>query len=233
MPFSAQDILRQLDACAERFEFPMLDNGYVYLAETRLHAYRDADRWALIIEVLGANNRTEGHEGIDNCLHLFGNCLTVEPGTTNDGFIHPTADGPEGATFEARGVVRREAKTIRIRGDVVEIPSREVLKNANGEVIWRGRKLEAHQLLRAISADHRNRLLATEAELRQFLPGDLPKILTLEEWFHPDLCENELPSENETFQLLAGMLETGNAGDFSPTREPNTHWKHWPQGGSL
>lgn len=233
MPFSAEEILEQLDACAERFEFPMLDNGYVHLAETRLHAFRDSDRWAMVIEVLGANNREGGHAGIDNCLHLFGNCLTVEPGTSNEGFLYPTSDGPEGPTFEEGGSVRREAKTLRIRGEVVELPSREVLKNLNGEVIWRGRKLETHQLLRAISESHRDGLLATEDELRRFVPADLPKILKLDEWFHPDLCENELPSENETFQMLAGMLETGDVGVFRPTNDPNTHWKHWPQGGTL
>lgn len=233
MTFSAREILEQLDACAERYEFPMLDNGYVHLAEARLHAFRDAGRWAMVIEVLGANNRADGHEGIDNCLHLFGNCLTVEPGTCDEGFINPTSDGPEGPTFDEYRTVRREAKTIRIRGEVVEIPSREVLKNSNGEVIWRGRKLEAHQLLRALSVEFRDRLLATEDEIRKFIPSDLPEVLRLEEWFHPDLCENEIPSENETFRLLAEMLEAGDTDVFRPTTEPNTHWTHWPQGGTL
>lgn len=233
MSFSAREILAQLDACAERYEFPMLDNGYVYLAETRLHVFGDSDRWAMVIEVLGANNRADGHGGIDNCLHLFGNCLTVEPGTCNEGFLYPTSDGPEGPTFDAGQAVRREAKTIRIRGEVVEIPTREVLRNSNGEVIWRGRKLENYQLLRALVPEFRDRLLATEDELRRFIPPDLPEVLRLEDWFHPDLCENEIPSENETFQLLAEMLASGDPGVFQPTAEPNTHWTNWPQGGTL
>ncbi|MDX6381476.1 MAG: hypothetical protein QOI57_2500, partial [Rubrobacteraceae bacterium] len=51
--FTSQDILAQLDECAGKFGFPMLDNGYVYLADVRLSAYRDDARWALVIEVLG------------------------------------------------------------------------------------------------------------------------------------------------------------------------------------
>lgn len=233
MTFSAREILEQLDECAARYEFPMLDNGYVHLAETRLHAFRDAARWAMVIEVLGANNRSEGHEGIDNCLHVFGNCLNVEPGTCDEGFLYPTSDGPEGPTFDAHRTVRREARSIRIRGEAVEIPSREVLKNSNGEVIWRGRKLETYQLLRALTAEFRDRLLATEDEIRKFIPPDLPEILRLEEWFHPDLCEGEIPSGSETFQQLAEMLEAGDVGVFRPTAEPNTHWTNWPQGGTL
>jgi hypothetical protein len=34
-----EDILSILDGCCGAFSFPMLDNGYVYLAGTRLSLY--------------------------------------------------------------------------------------------------------------------------------------------------------------------------------------------------
>ena len=34
--FTTEEILAQLDQCAADFEFPMLDNGYVHLADVRL-----------------------------------------------------------------------------------------------------------------------------------------------------------------------------------------------------
>jgi hypothetical protein len=37
------DILRVLDAGCESFTFPMLDNGYVYLAATRLSLFRSPE----------------------------------------------------------------------------------------------------------------------------------------------------------------------------------------------
>jgi hypothetical protein len=69
--YTAQDILQQLDKCARGFTFPMLDNGYNYPVDSRLSAYRDNKRWALIIEVVGLNYWAGGHDGINNCLHIF------------------------------------------------------------------------------------------------------------------------------------------------------------------
>jgi hypothetical protein len=49
----------------------MLDNGYVHLVDSRLSAYRDNERWAIVIEVIGFNYRGGGSNGIDNCLYIF------------------------------------------------------------------------------------------------------------------------------------------------------------------
>ena len=51
--YFVDSIVQQLDQCADDFTFPMLDNGYVRLIDARLSAYRDEERWALVIEVLG------------------------------------------------------------------------------------------------------------------------------------------------------------------------------------
>jgi len=40
MPIEADQILSVLDRCCDAFSFPMLDNGYFYLAATRLSLYR-------------------------------------------------------------------------------------------------------------------------------------------------------------------------------------------------
>jgi hypothetical protein len=46
--FSEHEILTQLDDCAAEFAFPMLDNGYVYPADVRLHAFGNTEKWAMI-----------------------------------------------------------------------------------------------------------------------------------------------------------------------------------------
>ncbi|MGC4767981.1 DUF7003 family protein [Micromonospora sp. DT44] len=51
------DILEQLDAAAEEFRFPDLDNGYSYAVDARLHGYRDAGRRALVVETIGYSPR--------------------------------------------------------------------------------------------------------------------------------------------------------------------------------
>ncbi len=50
-------ILAQLDKSAEDFTFPDLGHGYYFAIDSRLHAYADADRWALIVEAVGYNPR--------------------------------------------------------------------------------------------------------------------------------------------------------------------------------
>ena len=53
MTFDPEEILSILDRCCDMFAFPMLDNGYWYLAATRLSLYRSATDWAMVIEVFG------------------------------------------------------------------------------------------------------------------------------------------------------------------------------------
>src|SRR5262245_53148444 len=114
--FTREEILDQLDTCAKEFDFPMLDNGYIYLADTRLTVYRDDSRWALIIEVIGANYRAGGYNGIDNTLYCFGNCLLGSVGTDNDNFLTFIGDGDDAPIFddEISWYVNKDARTVRI-----------------------------------------------------------------------------------------------------------------------
>ncbi len=48
-----------------------------------------------------------------------------------------------------------------------------------------------------------------------------------------DAWENHRPSTYETWQLIAKVIATNNAGLFRPSLPPNTHWSNWPESGSL
>ncbi|HTJ11793.1 MAG TPA: hypothetical protein VL547_07200 [Dinghuibacter sp.] len=41
------------------------------------------------------------------------------------------------------------------------------------------------------------------------------------------------PSSYETWQQIAEVLATGDTSRYKPTLEPNTHWRYWPEGGSM
>lgn len=216
--YTAEEILDQLDECAEAYTFPVLDNAYVYPADARMTLYRDEARWALVIEVLGFNSHMGGMEGIDDALYVFGNCLTRTPGISLDAARRLVSPGDSGPLFEEDGAaIRPGATDLRIRGEVVPAPPSS----------------QGFELLRLLATQHRNLLLATEEELRASLPADLPQVLRLDEWCHPDIAEGDLPSESPTFQLLARALETGDASVYRPRRKPNTHWSNWPEAGVL
>jgi hypothetical protein len=232
--FTSEEILAQLDQCAANFTFPMLDNGYVYLADVRMEAYRDEARWALVIEVIGVHNRASGHDCINNCLHVFGNCLKRPPGTANEDFPYLTDDGADCPTFveDSLDIVCPEATAIRVRRQEVEFTLHP------SEFAKRGIDLESadvhsHELLRLLIGQHRERFVATEEELRDRIPPDLPMVLRLDEWHHPDLAGGDLPSRSETFQMIAEVLVTGDPARYRPTKTPNTHWRDWPEGGTL
>lgn len=89
------------------------------------------------------------------------------------------------------------------------------------------------ELTRLLASLERNTVLAQEHERRVSISPELDEILVLDDCFHPDLVEEELPSNNETFQQLALVLETGDISKYTPSKEPNTAWVNWPDGGLL
>jgi hypothetical protein len=217
--YTATEILKQLDGCAEGYTFPVLDNAYVYPADTRMTLYRDEARWAIVIEVLGFNSHMGGTEGIDDALYCFGNCLRRPPGISPGDTLRLVTDGDSGPLFEKPDgtAIRKGATDLRIRGRLFPAPPSS----------------EGFELLRALVTKHRELLLAADAELQARLPPDLPRLLRLEEWNHPDIADGDLPSESPTFKLLAQVLETGDPVLYRPRRKPNTHWSNWPEGGVL
>jgi hypothetical protein len=233
--FSAVDILEQLDKCAADFTFPMLDNGYVYPVDSRLSVYGDRERWVLLIEVIGYHYRAGGHDGIENCLYFFGNCLPFEPGMQNFNFLNPTADSDEGPTFgpDSTKTVYPQIGSMLLNGEKIAVSHDPEYYKARGVELEDAPSVKIWELVRAINVDHKQAFLALEEEIRDRIPKDLPLVLRLDEWYHNDLAAGELPSEVETFQMIAKMLETGDKAIYQPAKAPNNHWTNWTEGGRL
>jgi len=236
MNFTKEDILNQLDDYAESFSFPMLDNGYVYLIDSRLSVYRNDEQWVILIEIIGCFNKGGGHGDISNCLYLFGNCLAFDPKKNNDCFLFFTSDSKEGKTFldeDFQEYLNPNIKSMLLRGRTIEIPQTIEFYESQGIQLEEPPKIYIWEFLRGMRKYHRKTFFVTEEEIRNRIPKKLPLIIQLDEWYHNDLVANELPSEIETFQMIASVIETGNIELYKPTKEPNTHWSNWPEGGTL
>ena len=229
------DILEQFDHCAKQFQFPMLDNGYVYLADTRLTAYAAGPNWGVSIETLGVSTRAAGLDGITNALYCFGNQLKERPGLTNNRFLYPVLDGPTGPLFAEDGYdrIRLEARDISIREAVVPLSTAPEYYETRGIMLIEPSDIYAFEMLRGLVPDFRDSLLATDEELQRQFPIALPPLIQLDEWRHPDLIAGEMPSECETFQQIAQVIARQNPTVYQPTKQPNTHWRNWPEGGTL
>jgi hypothetical protein len=51
--------------------------------------------------------------------------------------------------------------------------------------------------------------------------------------YNQDQWQDNRPSGYETWQLIAKVIATGDPAAYRPTLIPNTHWKFWPDSGSL
>jgi hypothetical protein len=87
--------------------------------------------------------------------------------------------------------------------------------------------------LRSLEPEYFNKFSATANEIRKRIPINLPKIMELTEWHHPEFANSELPSNNQTFKQIGKVLETGKVDYYKPTKKTNNHWKNWPNGGTL
>lgn len=258
--FTTEQILNILDAATAASEFPMLDNGYVYPIDVRLSAYADNERWAILIEVLGIMPRAGD---VDNTIYRFGNCLVstankenwsspeayekwkkehefwdmsnVFPVDATGLFFEEDDDGEneeDDICDECDLQISPKATKFLIRNRTVQIPAIDDY-HKKGVELQHSPHVQYHELMRCVAPEHRDLLVATEEELRKLIPEDLPLLLRLDEWWHPDTCNEELPSQTDTFQMIADVLVSNDPSRYKTPIETNTHWSNWPDGGTL
>lgn len=233
--FSASDILAQLDACAKDFNFPVLDNGYIYPVVSRLSVFGDFERWVIAIEVVGYHYRFHGHNGVENCLYIYGNGLGFKPGMDERNVLLVTADSEEGAIFihDQWGTLNPDVHSMLIRDQKVSIQKDPAFYTSRNVELKNPPAIRIYEFMRASLPEYKAEFLATEDEVYDCFRQDLPKIMQLDEWYHPDIAGEEKPSENETFQMIARVLESGDSAYYQPTKNANNHWSNWPYGGSV
>jgi hypothetical protein len=245
MAHDPKQILSILDRCCDRYTFPMLDNGYVYLAATRLSLYRSESDWALVVEVFGFSPRAGSP---DTSIYTFASQLC----SRNEEFINREArdlhilNNPHNEmrfVFPVVNGVSRDAaneeflsddaEELVVRGRSMSLPTPTEYAGHGIELEHRPR-VQVFELCRYLADVVREEVLATPQERRVNVLPDMKQVLQLEEWHHPNVVDDEeRPSNSETFQQLAQVLVSGRAEIYRPTRAPNTHWINWPQGGRL
>ena len=246
MNWQPRDILSALDKCCESFTFPMLDNGYVYTAATRLSLYRSPEDWAMVIEVFGFSPRS----GLpDTQVYTFASRLrraksaddyvsqkAYEAYLLNNEhnesvFVFPIEDGswldPEESELLASG-----EHAVLVRGTPVKTPPFHEYAPL-GITLQAPPDVHAFEFCRLLALFHRDSILATSTERRACVPSELEQIMQLEDWSHPDVANDERPSGNAEFQSLADVLAGGEISVYRTSGAPNTHWKNWPEGGTL
>jgi hypothetical protein len=241
-----KQILKVLDDCCRAFTFPMLDNGYVYLAASRLTAFKSDLDWAIVIEVFGFSprvgipsinvstfaSRLRNRDSRDSYVNEIAYNAYLKNNPNNESrFYYPMEEGPW-QDEETDELVELGAQEVLLRGKAIAIPGHDAFGKSK-IVLDANHQIKVFELCRALAAVHRELVLATADERRTNVLSELPQILVLDDWNHPDLASGVVASRSETFQQIAKVLATGDCTQYRPSLSGNTHWQNWPGGGQL
>src|SRR5690606_6139407 len=190
---SATEILRILDQCCESYTFPMLDNGYVYPAASRLSTHHASDNWALVFELFGYSPRAGAP---DTTIITFAGKLRnrdtredyVSEGAYQNYLLHnphnefrsvwPIEDGAwidseEQETLSGAGV------EFPLRGRTVRTPPVEAY-DIHGIELSEPPRVMVFEFCRWLAGEHRDDVLATPEERRISLDPGLREVLVLD-----------------------------------------------------
>jgi hypothetical protein len=246
MPHDTSHILAILDTCCHAATFPMLDNGYLYLAASRLSLHRSDIDWALVIEIFGFSPRAGSPD-----LHIYTFASRLHARNTPTQYISQEAyerylarnphnesrfffpiDDDAWQDPENNELVAPDATILQIRGHTIPVPPIGAY-GQYGINLDESPRVHVFELCRFLTATQHEAVLALPHERRVSVPPELHEILVLDQWRHPNLLEEELPSTIRTFQQLSEVLATGDIQRYRADEQPNTHWSNWPDGGLL
>ncbi len=260
MPYTEFDILEELD-CAfndvpgsyypkgEKYNcynfFLDLEHGYCETAGNRIHLYADAERWAVIFEKSGYQNRG-GRAEIQ--LDYVGNCIdyiitdsddytsvsNTEVITLISGeeYERISLDDSGESMFE---LINPKVETVKVKEAMVTIEHDPLKYEALGieprEYDNPDRLVGFGELIRYFNEAESDLIRASEEEIKLHIPLDIPKIMTLDEFHYSSLYDKDLlASDQELYQLIAKVLVNQDATLWKPTLEPNNHWSNWESG---
>lgn len=239
-----KEILEILDGCAEDFTFPVLDNGYVYLAASRMSVFRSRINWAITIEVFGFSPRAGDPDiTIFTFSNALRNRLKIDDYVSEEAYrnyLKNNKHNEYGSYWPLSGEGWMDPEDAEnclgtgeyeLRNNIYALPNRLEYKAA--EIELEESTPAVYEFCRYLAHHNRELILATPPELAHHVPSDCNMQVQLSEWCHPDISGGELPSSKETFQQIARLIERDNLKAYKCQEPPNSHWHNWPDSGTL
>jgi len=239
-----EQILEILDQCASQFTFPALDNGYVYLAATKMSVYISKIDWAIVIEVFGFSPRS-GDPDIH--IYIFSNNLHNRKAPSDfvseDAYKRYLHNNPyneskfifpiKNDTWQDKNNIEyvKQAGQCLLRELIISLPPIGEYKK-HGIALKEGRPT-TFDFCRFLASKYRDNVLSTEKERRICVAPEMRLLLQIDKWNHPDITNQDLPSRSETFVQIAEAIVTGDKKAYQTTKKSNTHWRNWSEGGTL
>jgi hypothetical protein len=223
------EILHQLDEYAGKYNFPMLDNLYIHNADIRLTVFRSNLEWLMIFQEIAYSER----HGFVNDISAYGNKISnagIQRGLT----LASTVFGDSIFDDLGKCALDRYRIELKIRGNVLKLsPSKEDYERAgiHAESSTGSSISECIQILRLLTFLRPEEFFISDKELLDLCgrtDDGLEKFIQLEDWYHPDISSDELPSQSQCFQSLARAIARNDKKLYRcPPELWNTHWTNW------
>lgn len=221
------EIIPLLDEYAENYNFPILNSVDIDLAGIRLTAYRSSEEWLVAFEEIEVFRRRIFAKAV----FAYGNKLVKSGVQESDDII--LAVSPGSPLWDDAGNFQLDPSDFRIRvghdGEEYHfVPSLQEYRRAGIDLD--GQEDDAVKILRFLVNEIPAKLYATDDRLLRVCGRGEPlrRFLRLEGWQHPDIADDELPSDSPCFQSLANALVTGDPAAYECDPEQwNTHWSAW------
>lgn len=224
-----EQILKAFDKHALEFNFPMLDNDYIEFASARLSAFQGAKNWLIIFEILGFSSKEI--EFVDD-IYAFGSCVELEGFSAEE---IPVSQSSLDKIFDSETnecIADWSHWSIKVKGKEMSFsPTREEYAEA-GIIIKQepgpGTLKEIELLRFLVHRLGKDPIFMSESDLFNHFPKckGLKCFIRADQWEHPDLANEEKPSNNIAIRSLLEAIAQRDSNLFDQGL-PNTHWTFW------
>lgn len=225
--------------CIKYNFFLNLEDGYFNTAGNKIHLFADSIRWAIVFEKNGYSN-SSGMGEIE--LIYIGNCIQyIEENYSQNCYISNSKIIPLIKTSEFDRISKSAIGTHyfeQVSPDATYISVRDLqIPIETNSLKYKELKINLEDsgligfkdLVRYLNETQKNLMSASEEEIKDALPKDLPLIMTLEKYYYTSKYNNILPSKQKLFHLIAKILVTKDKTLWIST-EDNNEWFNWDSG---
>jgi hypothetical protein len=205
--FNRDSILSFLDNAFQNIEMPCFGNMNIDYVSSRLSTYRSTEKWLLLFNSIVWHPAAEG---LETFVEIVGTGVVGKQGFALDRVFVPGSIEVD----DDQNIV-----SIVVRGENIDPTSLVIQPNYDVQPEY------GFWVSVALAEKYKESLLASQAEVKQFIPPGFQHLLTIDEWDHPTW--DMPPSRTVAFPRIANVLVTSDPSLWSPVEAPNTHWSHW------
>lgn len=223
-----------------------LEHGYFETAKSRIHLYADENNWAIVFEKNGysitAYDASIQLSYIGNCIKYFISSYKGRCYISNYKFISLITEEEYGRIRDKSGIdmnlenlISPDVKEIQIRTTMNAVdlsPAKFAELGIEPREYNNPLKLVGFgDLVRFLGDTQPEKIYATEEDIRPQFSKEPKKIMTVDDFHHLSIYkQDKLPSQVETYQLIADVLINKDASLWNPRLEANNHWSNWESG---